>query len=193
MDETSRLLRQGLRLEYLTLSWNGVGLFIIFAAAARADSVALAGFGLDSLIEIGASVVVIWTLTEAGKTRQKRALRLIGVAFFGLALYVLSQSGRTLFSGLHPESSVLGMIWLGLTFIVMLALAFGKWQVGRRLEHPVLLTEGRVTLVDALLAGAVLVGIALNGALGWWWADPLASLIIVAYGVKEGLHAFKSG
>lgn len=187
------LLRHGLRLEYATLGWNVVGVFIIIFAAVRAHSVALAGFGLDSLIEIGASTVVIWELTGAGKDRQKRALRLIGAAFVALAIYILVQSSRTLYLNLHPDTSLLGMLWLALTLIAMLALAFGKNRVGTQLDNPVLLTEGRVTLVDAYLAGSVLAGLVLNAALGWWWADPLAGLVIVFYGFKEGVHAWAEG
>jgi divalent metal cation (Fe/Co/Zn/Cd) transporter len=165
--QPDKLLRQGLLLEYATLGWNVVGVFIIILAALRARSVALAGFGLDSLIEIGASTVVIWELTGTGKNRQKRALRLIGAAFFALALYMLVQSSRTLYFTLHPDASPLGIVWLVLTFIAMLALAFGKHRTGTKHNNPVLLTEGRVTLVDAYLAGSVLAGLVLNAALSW--------------------------
>jgi divalent metal cation (Fe/Co/Zn/Cd) transporter len=186
----AKLLRQGLLLEYATLGWNVVGVCITIFAALRAHSVALAGFGLDSVIEIGASMVVIWQLTGAGKDRQKRALHLIGTAFFALAVYILGQSSRTLYLHLRPAPSLLGIAWLGLTFVAMLALAFGKHRVGTQLNNPVLRTEGRVTLVDAYLASAILMGLVLNAILGWWWADPLASLVIVFYGCKEGVHAW---
>ena len=118
-------LRWGFRLEYATLAWNVVGIAVLVVAALGARSVALAGFGLDSLIEIGASVVV------------------------------------------------------------MLALAAGKRAVGRALRNPVLLTEARVTVVDGLLAGAVLLGLLLNAGPGWWWADPLAGYVLVGYAVRE--------
>ncbi len=125
------LLRRGLWLEYLTLGWNVVGTFVILAAAMRANSVALAGFGLDSLIEIGASTVVIWQLRgTAGQTRERLGLRLIGCAFFALALYVLVQSSRSLYLHAHAASSPLGMFWLALTFLAMLALAAGKAKTG---------------------------------------------------------------
>ena len=193
VKEPDKLLRQGLFLEYITLGWNVAGVAVILFAALKAGSVALAGFGLDSLIEIGASTVVIWELTGAGKERQKRALRLIGGSFLALALYVLVQSCRTLYLRLHPNTSLLGIIWLSVTFAVMLALAAGKHRTGTQLNNPVLLTEGRVTLVDAYLAGSVLVGLVLNAVLGCWWADPLAGLIIVFYGSKEGRHAWAEG
>jgi divalent metal cation (Fe/Co/Zn/Cd) transporter len=185
------LLNRGFYLEYLTLAWNVIGSAIIIGAAYLAGSVALAGFGIDSLIEIFASVVVVWQLRGGGKERERRALRRIGVAFLALAVYVLVQSVRTLVNQAHPATSPFGMVWLAATVAVMLLLAWGKHRTGKQLDNPVLLTESRVTLVDAYLAAAVLVGVALNALLGWWWADPLAGLVIVYYGIREGLHAYR--
>ena len=189
------LLRRGLWLEYATLGWNIVGSVFVLGAAVLARSVALAGFGLDSLIEIFASVVVVWQLTGSASDRrdrrERRALRLIGAAFFALAVYVLAQSAYTLAIQAHPETSPGGIVWLALTFVAMLALAWGKARTGQALGNPVLQTEARVTLVDAYLAGAVLVGLVLNAVLGWWWADPMAGLVIVYYGAREGWHAWQ--
>jgi divalent metal cation (Fe/Co/Zn/Cd) transporter len=185
-----KLLARGLRLEFITLGWNVVGVVIIMLAALPARSVALVGFGLDSLIEIFASLVVVWQLKGIHRDREKPALRLIGVAFIVLALYVLAQSAYSLASGQRPEPSPGGTLWLSATLIAMLLLAWGKHRIGTQLANPVLLTEGRVTLVDAYLAAAVLAGLFLNAAFGWWWADPLAGLVIVFYGAKEGLAAW---
>lgn len=182
------LVRRGLTLEYLTLGWNIVGTAVSIAAAVAAGSVALAGFGLDSLIEIGASTVVIWQLNQRDRTRERRALRLIGGAFIALALYIAAQAIYTLIAAQHPHHSILGIAWTGVTCLAMLALAAGKTQTGNALEKPVLLTEGRVTLIDAYFAGAILIGLALNATLGWWWADPLAGFVIVFYGLREGRH-----
>lgn len=193
MKETKRLFNRGLLLEYITLGWNVVGSIIVFIAAFKASSIALAGFGLDSLIEIGASTVVVWELKGMGKNREKKALRLIGGAFFALALYVLVQSVRTLLTHVHPATSPLGVVWLVLTVAVMLALAFGKANTGKKLGNEVLKTEGRVTLIDAYLAASVLLGLVLNALFDWWWADPLAGLVIVFYGFKEGQHAWAEG
>ena len=192
MDDIAKLLRQGLLLEYITLGWNVVGTVVVIVAAIAAHSVALAGFGLDSLIEIGASTVVIWQLKNIhNRQREHRALRLIAVSFFALAVYILAQSVHTLMLQTHPNTSVLGIVWLALTLAIMLSLAAGKHRVGTRLDNPVLKTEARVTLVDAYLAGAVLLGLVLNSMLGWWWADPMAGLVIVFYGFLEGRHAWK--
>ncbi|HZS86596.1 MAG TPA: cation transporter [Chloroflexota bacterium] len=185
------LLRRGLYLEYATLGWNVVGVVVVVAAAVAAHSVALAGFGLDSLIEIFASVVVVWQLTGTHLDRERAALRLIGGAFFALAVYILGQTAYTLLTGSHPAPSPGGIAWLAATLVAMLLLAQGKRITGRQLGNPVLSTEARVTLIDAALAAAVLVGLTLNALLGWWWADPLAGLVIVYYGLTEGWTAWR--
>jgi divalent metal cation (Fe/Co/Zn/Cd) transporter len=192
-ERSSRLLCVGLLLEYVTLAWNVVGVVILVVAALKARSVALAAFGLDSVIEIGASTVVIWQLTNVNPKRRNLALRLIGAAFLALAVYVLLQSGTVLLFQVRSEQSTGGILWLALTFIAMLALAFGKDRVGKKLGNAVLKTESRVTLVDAYLAAGVLLGLILNAAIGWSWADPVAALVIVFYGLKEGLQAWQEG
>jgi divalent metal cation (Fe/Co/Zn/Cd) transporter len=185
------LRRRGLALEYATLAWNVVGVGILAVAAWYSGSVALAGFGLDSLIEIFASVVVIWQLTDAVADRERPALRLIGGAFLLLALYVLLQSAVAWHTDARAAPSIPGMIWLLATIMAMLLLARGKRMVGRALGNVVLLAESRVTLIDAALAGAVLLGVGANTLFGWWWADPLAGLVIVAYGIREGRAALR--
>jgi divalent metal cation (Fe/Co/Zn/Cd) transporter len=158
----ARLLRRGLMLEYLTLGWNVAGIIILAVTAVAARSVALAGFGLDSLIEIGASVVVIWELSGTGEARQRRGLRLIGYAFTALALYLLIQSSVVLATGYRPGHSLPGIAWTALTAAAMFALAAGKARTGQALGNPVLRTEGRVTMIDGILATAVLAGLTLN-------------------------------
>jgi divalent metal cation (Fe/Co/Zn/Cd) transporter len=193
-DERSRrLLGVGVLLEYVTLTWNVVGVVILVVAALKAHSVALAAFGLDSVIEIGASTVVIWQLTNVNPESRNLALRLIGAAFLALAVYVLLQSGAVLLFRVRPEQSLGGTMWLAFTLIAMLGLAFGKDRIGKKLDNAVLKTEARVTLVDACLAASVLLGLALNATFGWWWADPMAALVIVFYGLKEGLQAWQEG
>lgn len=185
------LLRRGRRLEYATLGWNVVGIVVVAVAAVRAGSIALGGFGIDSLIEIGASTVVLWELADAHQVRQRRALTLIGVAFLALALYLAVQSSLLLAARDHPGVSYLGIAWSGLTAVAMSALARGKAVTGRALGNPVLQTEGKVTAVDAVLAVAVLTGLVLNAAAGWWWADPAAAYVLVYYGAREARHALR--
>jgi divalent metal cation (Fe/Co/Zn/Cd) transporter len=187
---TPRLLRRGLLLEYATLGWNVIGVAVLVLAAYAARSVALAGFGLDSLIEIFASMVVVWQLTGVHRGRERVALRLIGIAFVLLVVYIGAQLTYSVVSRVRPAASAGGIAWTAATCVAMLLLAYGKHATGRQLGNDVLQAEARVTLVDAYLAGAVLIGLALNALAGWWWADPLASLVIVYYGVREARHAF---
>ena len=189
----ARLLRRGFTLEYVTLGWNVAGIVVLAIAAVAARSVALAGFGLDSLIEIGASTVVIWELSGTGEDRQRRGLRLIGYAFAGLAVYLLVQSTVVLAAGYHPRHSLAGIVWTAVTAVVMFALAAGKARTGRALDNPVLRTEGRVTMIDGILAIAVLAGLVLNAAAGWWWADPAAGYVLVYYAAREVREIFFAG
>jgi divalent metal cation (Fe/Co/Zn/Cd) transporter len=194
LDEAARrsLLRRGFALEYATLVWNVVGIVILASAAVTAKSVALAGFGLDSLIEIGASLVVIWELSGTGEARRRKALRIIGAAFGALGMYLTVQSTMVLVAGFHPEPSPLGIAWTTVTAATMFALAAGKARTGAALSNPVLTTEGRVTLIDGLLAAAVLLGLLLNGIAGWWWADPLAGYVLGFYALREVKEIFFS-
>ncbi len=189
-ERPAALLRRGRILEGITLGWNVAGIVVLAVAAVAARSVALAGFGLDSLIEIGASTVVLWELSGSGEERQRRALRLIGGAFAALAAYLTVQSLLVLVTGYRPGHSVLGIGWTAVTAAAMFALAAGKARTGKALGNPVLMTEGRVTLVDGILAAAVLAGLVLNAAAGWWWADPLAALVIVGYALREAQEIF---
>ena len=185
------LLRRGMALEYATLAWNLVGVVVLAVAAVTANSVALAGFGVDSLIEIVASAVVVWQLNgEEGSTRERRALQVIAVAFVLLAIYIAVQTAVTFSSDTHPGHSTLGIVWLAMTVMAMIALAAGKRVTGRQLGNPVLRAESRVTVIDGALAAAVLLGVLLNAALGWWWADPTSALVILFYGLREARHAW---
>jgi divalent metal cation (Fe/Co/Zn/Cd) transporter len=184
------LVRRGFILEYLTLAWNVAGIAVLAIAAITARSVALAGFGLDSLIEIGASTVVIWELSGTGAERRRRGLQLIGYGFATLASYLLVQSTLVLATGYHPRHSPLGIAWIAVTAVAMFALAAAKARTGRALDNPVLRTEGRVTTIDGILAVAVLVGLVLNAAAGWWWADPAAGYVLVYYAAREVRQTF---
>ena len=148
---------------------------------------ALAGFALDSFIEIFASIVVVRQLKGVESPEgDQRALRSIGVAFFLLAVYIVVQAVATLALGIRPDSSPLGIAWLAATCVAMFGLAAGKSRTGRLLGNPVLSVEAKVTVVDGALAAGILVGLVLNAAFGWWWADIAAGAILVGYGLREG-------
>ena len=185
----AQLLRRGRKLEAATLGWNVVGVFVLVLAAVQARSVALAGFGLDSLIEIGASAVVLWELAEVDEDRQHLAMRLIGFAFVGLAVYLGIQSTVVLVIGFHPHHSQLGIVWTGVTAVVMFGLAWGKAKTGVALNNPVLRAEARITMIDGILATAVLAGLVLNAVAGWWWADPVPGYVLLYYAITEARQA----
>jgi divalent metal cation (Fe/Co/Zn/Cd) transporter len=125
-----------------------------------------------------------------GSERGRRALRVIAVAFVLLGIHVAVQSAVVLSSRAHPGHSTVGISWLAITVVAMFALAAGKRDTGRRLTNPVLLTEARVTLIDAALAAVVLLGVLLNSAAVWRWADPVSALVILVYGLREARHAW---
>lgn len=190
-DAKEKPIKRGVSLEYATLCWNIVGVVVVLSAALSARSVALAGFGLDSLIEIFASVIVIWQLKSINKEKERLAEKLIGFAFFALALYITAQIIVVLFSGTHPKHSILGIVWLALTTVAMLLLAYGKRVTGNAIPNVVLQKEAKVTIIDAALAFSVLLGLIINVLFGVWYADVVAAGVIVYYGIKEGLQAIR--
>jgi divalent metal cation (Fe/Co/Zn/Cd) transporter len=183
--ERPAVIRRGVRLEGATLAWNVAGVMVLAWCALRARSVALAGFGLDSLIEILASIVVVWELRGDDLERSRRSLRLIGVSFAVVALYLLVQGVVVLASHYHAGNSDLGLVWTGLTAIVMLWLSQKKGHAGRELDNAVLTSEARVTFIDSVLAASVFLGVGLHALFGWWWADPLAGFVLVVYALHE--------
>jgi divalent metal cation (Fe/Co/Zn/Cd) transporter len=179
------LIRRGRQLEKVTLLWNVVGVVILAIAALDARSIALAGFGLDSVIEIGASTVVLWELAEVEQSRRQTAMRMIGIAFVALSVYLAVQSTVILVVGFRPHHSLLGIGWTSVTALVMFALAAGKARVGAALHNQVLKAEGRVTMIDGILASTVTLGLILNALMNWWWADPVAGYVILYYAFRE--------
>lgn len=163
-----------------------MGVVVLAFAALAARSVALGGFGLDSLIEIGASTVVIWELRGFANERRRRAMRLIGIAFVALAIYLAIQSSVVLVIGFHPRHSPLGIAWTAATGIALFGLAAGKSRVGKILEDPVLTTEARVTFIDGVLASAVLACLLFDALAGWWWSDPVALMSCFTTRQKRG-------
>ena len=185
-----RLERRAFLLEYLTMGWMTVEASVAIAAGLAAGSIAIVGFGLDSVIEFLAAGVVIWELRGGSEQRQRRALQVIGLTFLALALYVGVQAVRDLAAHARPESSLPGVLVAGAALVVMPLLARAKRRTGRALENPTLVAESAETAFCAWLSATVLVGVGLNALLGWWWADPVAALVIAGFAIKEGLEAW---
>jgi divalent metal cation (Fe/Co/Zn/Cd) transporter len=167
---------------------------IAVAAGAAAGSIALIGFGADSLIETVAGFVVAWRFTgaRAGSARaERRAQQLIAVSFYVLAVYVSVEATRTLVSGDHPGVSWVGIGLAAFTAVTMPLLAHAKRKVGRQLGSSATVKEASQTTLCAYLSVALLVGLGVNAAFGWWWADPLAALLIAAVAFEEGRESWR--
>jgi divalent metal cation (Fe/Co/Zn/Cd) transporter len=186
-----RLRRRGLLLEYATIGWNLLEAVIAVWAGIAAGSIALVGFGLDSLIEVFAASVVVWEFRGVGEARTARALKLIALSFFILAVYVVIEAVRDLIVGSEARESLVGIFLAGVSLTVMPLLAVAKRRTGRALNSRTLLADATETLLCSYLSAILLVGLLLNATVGWWWADPLAALGIAYLAVREGLEAWQ--
>ena len=199
-----RSARTAVRLEYATVGWNVVEAVVAVGSGIVAGSVALVAFGLDSAIEVVSATVVLVHLravlagAEPNAVHQRRALRTIAVTFFALATYVTVDAAVTLLRGDRPSASPLGVAVTSAAVIVMPTLAWAKSRTARALSthgrqgSAVLLNaDAAETLLCAVLSAATLVGIGANAAFGWWWADPLAGLVVVYFAVREGREAWE--
>ena len=202
---TADLRRRGLRLEWATNAWNAMEVVVTIALGVQAGSLALIAFGLDSVVEIFASTVVIRNLHDdrhdPGDRRVHRALRLIAVAFWALATFLTVMSVRGLIHQDRPDSSPVGIAYLAVTACVMFGLARLKRTTARALGSEPLQAEAAMTFLDGCLSSSVLAALVLNTSLGWWWTDPIAALLIAAAALNEGIrhwresapHAARSG
>jgi len=190
------LVRRSFRLNVATLAYNSLEGVIAIVAGLVAGSVALVGFGLDSLIELAASLTAIWRLrADLDAERRERAervsLRVIGVLFLALALYVATDAGRALLRREAPSESAVGLVLATLSVIVMPLLARAKLRVALQMGSGALAAEAEQTSLCAYLSAILLGGLLLNAALGWWWADPVAALAMVPIITREGVEALK--
>lgn len=176
----AELRRRGLTLIWLTIAWNVLEVVITIGLGIAAGSIALIAFGTDSLVEVFASLVVVWHARDLATTirRTRRSLQLIASAFFVLGLLLLAGSIARLLAESVPDESPWGIAYLAITAVVMLSLAILKRRVGRSLESEPLLAEAHVSFLDSGLALGVLAALALNSAFEWWWADPVAALVV---------------
>jgi divalent metal cation (Fe/Co/Zn/Cd) transporter len=192
MDDQSaptRWLRLALRLEYATIGWNLGEAVLTIALGLAAASLALVGFGTDSIIEVFASSVVVWHLSPKHPVdhpeRTARALRLVAGAFGCLALVLAVVATRDLVTVRRPDESPWGIAYLAVTAVVMFALASAKRRVASRVDSAPLRSEATMTFLDGILATATTTGLALNAAVGWWWADPSAALVVAVAAANE--------
>jgi divalent metal cation (Fe/Co/Zn/Cd) transporter len=185
--------REGRRLEYFTLGWNLTEAVVGIGAGVVAGSIALIGFGADSIIESLSGTILLWRLQhhKAGEKREKLALKLVGISFFVLAAYVAANAVKTLIQRQSPQASVVGVCLAVVSIIVMPLLARAKRRVAARLNSRALVADSRQTDLCAYLSGILFVGLTLNALWGWWWADSIAAILMIPIIAREGIEALK--
>lgn len=188
-------LRYGRRAQLLagaSVTYNVIEAVIAITAGVVAGSVALVGFGLDSIVEVSSGLIILWQFRHRmPESREKTALRLMALSFFGLAGYVTFESVRSLATGREPESSMVGIALAAASLVVMPFLSWAQRRTGRALGSNAVVADSTQTLLCTYMSGALLLGLVLNSTLDWWWADPVAGLVIAAVAVKEGREAWR--
>ncbi len=196
MPSIETAIRRGRRLEFLTVGWNSLEAALAVFAGVMAGSVALMSFGLDSVIEVFSGAVLLWRLrrnasTEANEQAERTALRLVGTSFIALAIYVAADSIHSLIRHKPPESSILGIAVTAVSMVVMPLLARSKRKVASLIRSGALHADSRQTDFCAYLSAITLAGLLLNALWGWWWADPVAALIMAPLIGNEAREALK--
>lgn len=182
--------RRGRQLAYITIIWNSLEGIIAVGAGIMAGSIALVGFGVDSVIEVSSGAIILWRLAS-GEHRERLALRLVGVSFIALAVYVAFDAIKSLWLRELPETTYIGIGIAALSLVVMPFLAYQKRKVAAQLSSDAMVADSRQTDICAYLSAILLGGLILNAVFGWWWADPLAALIMVPIIAKEGIDALR--
>ena len=187
-----RLGRRAQLLASASVAYNLVEATVAAAAGAVAGSVALVGFGLDSVVEVSSGLVIVWQFRHAvPENRERLAMRLIGVSFFALAAYVTVESARQLIGGVEPAASPVGVALAAVSLLVMPVLSWAQRRTGRALNSGSVVADSKQTLLCTYLSAVLLAGLLLNALLSWSWADPIAGLVIAAVAVKEGMQAWR--
>jgi divalent metal cation (Fe/Co/Zn/Cd) transporter len=189
--DRARWRRTALALAWATIAWNSLEAIIAVASGTVAGSIALVGFGLNSIVEVGSAVVVVWQFSGADAEREQRALRLIAGSFFVFAAYVAGQAVWDLVARSAPDESVPGIVLAALSLVVMPVLAIAKRRVGRRMSSRTVVADSGQTMLCSYLSAILLVGLLANATMGWWWADPIAALAIAVLAVREGREAWR--
>lgn len=176
----------------LSVGYNLLEAVIAVAAGAAAGSIALVGFGLDSVVEVSSGLVILWQFRHAlPESRERQALKLIAVSFFALAAYVAFESVRSLVGDGEASPSRVGVVLAAASLLIMPLLSRAQRQTGRALGSGSVVADSKQTLLCTYLSAVLLVGLVLNATLGWSWADPLAGLVIAGVALKEGLEAWR--
>ncbi len=183
-------IRRGRLLSYLTIGWNSLEGFLAIGAGILAGSIALVGFGVDSVIEVSSGAIILWRLAS-GDHREKLALRLVGISFIALCVYIAFDAAKSLIYRETPETTYVGIAIAALSLVVMPLLARAKRKVAARLNSRAMHADSRQTDLCAYLSAILLGGLILNAIFGWWWADPVAALIMVPIIAKEGIAALR--
>ena len=183
-------LRTGRNLEYLTIGWNSLEAVAAIVAGVVAGSIALVGFGVDSVIEVSSGAIILWRLF-AGDHREKLALKLVGISLLALAAYVGFDAVKSLIFREQPEASYIGIGIAALSLVVMPVLARAKRNVANRLNSQAMMVDSKQTDICAYLSAILLGGLLLNAVFGWWWADPVAALVMLPIIAKEGIEAMQ--
>lgn len=192
--DTARLKRWAISFASVTIAWNVLEAIAAISAGAASHSVGLISFGLDSSIEVASALVVVWQFRGGhDEQRERVALRAIAISFFALAAYAGLHALVNLVTGSEPESSIPGIVIASLSLIVMPVLSFAKRRVGRQLGSKTVVADSAQTLLCTYLSAALLIGLVLNAAFGWWWADPLVGLLVAILAVIEGREAWAGG
>jgi divalent metal cation (Fe/Co/Zn/Cd) transporter len=196
LHDRQLLLRRGRRLEVFTIGYNSLEGIIAVGLGLIAGSIALIGFGFDSAIEVISGATLLWRLgkhhDEAASERAEAiALKIVGVSFLLLAAYVSYDSIKALLLREAPSESVPGIVLAAASLVIMPVLVRAKRQVARAIRSDALLADAAQTAVCTYLSAILLAGLALNGLFGWWWADPVAALVMVPIIVREGLEALR--
>ncbi len=189
-----KLVRRAKLLAWIGLGWHGIEATVAIGAGILASSIALVGFGADSLIEAVAGFVLLWRFAAArasSEEAERRAQKLIAVSFYVIAAYVGVEAVRVLIGGDHPDVSYIGIVLSAVTLGTMPPLAIAKSRVGEQLGSAATKSEGRQNMLCAYLSAALLVGLGANALFGWWWADPATAIAIAAVAVKEGRDAWR--
>lgn len=192
--ESLRLRSRGLKLEYVTIAWNIGEAFLTITLGSIAGSVALIGFGSVSVVEVFASLVVVWHLRRSSTDHPgstSLALRLIAFAFLALSVSIFVAAVNDLASGRQADGSPFGIAYLAITAVVMFGLAVAKRRTALDLGSEPLASEATVTFLDGFLSVSTLAGLALNAALGLWWADPAAGMVVAVFAVNEARETLR--